>query len=158
MLQFEEQKFKLNEYREGMAELKDALSYDELKEKIAKLESEASKEGFWDDLENSQKVLKETSHLKGIVEKYDSLNNDYNDLFDLIAMADEEEDLSMLDDVIAGVESFINSFEDMRLTPLLSGEYDNAEEIVAKYNELKKKLDDAGVKILDGIDFENIIM
>ncbi|MBQ1928483.1 MAG: peptide chain release factor 2 [Acutalibacteraceae bacterium] len=124
MLQFEEQKFKLNEYREGMAELKDALSYDELKEKIAKLESEASKEGFWDDLENSQKVLKETSHLKGIVEKYDSLNNDYNDLFDLIAMADEEEDLSMLDDVIAGVENFIKTFEDMRLTTLLSGEYD----------------------------------
>ena len=68
--------------------------------------------------------MKETSRLKDIVQKYDALSNEYNDLFDLIDMADEEEDLSMLDDVLSGVEKFIKTFEDMRLTTLLSGEYD----------------------------------
>ena len=124
MLQFEEQKQKLNEYRDGMKELKDALSYDETLSKITELEATAAKDGFWDDLDNSQKVLKETSRLKDIVQKYDALSNEYNDLFDLIDMADEEEDLSMLDDVLSGVENFIKTFEDMRLTTLLSGEYD----------------------------------
>ena len=113
MLQFEEQKQKLNEYRDGMKELKDALSYDETLSKITELEATAAKDGFWDDLDNSQKVLKETSRLKDIVQKYDALSNEYNDLFDLIDMADEEEDLSMLDDVLSGVENFIKTFEDM---------------------------------------------
>lgn len=124
MLQFEEQKQKLNEYRNGMNELKEALDYDVLKEKVAKLEEQAAQEGFWDDLENSQKVLKETSRLKDTIAKFDSLNQDFLDLFDLIEMADEEEDLSMLDDVVSGVDNFVNTFEDMRLQTLLSGEYD----------------------------------
>lgn len=124
MLQFEEQKQKLNEYRNGMNELKEALDYDALKEKVVKLEEQAAQEGFWDDLENSQKVLKETSRLKDTIAKYDSLNQDFLDLFDLIEMADEEEDLSMLDDVVSGVDNFVKTFEDMRLQTLLSGEYD----------------------------------
>ena len=124
MLQFEEQKQRLSEYRDGMKELRDALNYDVTVDTIKGLEEQAAKEGFWDDLENSQKVLKETSRLKDIISKYDTLNNDFNDLFDLIAMADEEEDLSLLEDVVSGVDTFIKTFEEMRLTTLLSGEYD----------------------------------
>lgn len=58
---------------------------------------------------------------------------------------------------MSDIETTLKEFDKVS-EQILSGEYDNAEEIVAKYNELKKKLDDAGVKILDGIDFENIIM
>ena len=40
---------------------------------------------------------------------------------------------------------------------ILAGEYDNADEIIGRYKALKKKLEDAGVQILDGINFNSLL-
>ena len=41
---------------------------------------------------------------------------------------------------------------------ILSGEYDDAKEIMEKYINLKKQLESVGIKILDGIDFNTLIL
>lgn len=40
---------------------------------------------------------------------------------------------------------------------ILSGEYDNAEEIRNKYEKIKKEIEDSGHHILDGINFNTIL-
>ena len=40
---------------------------------------------------------------------------------------------------------------------LLSGEYDNAEDEIKRYKEIKNKLDEAGVVVLDALNLDDLI-
>ncbi|MEE1003208.1 MAG: peptide chain release factor 2 [Acutalibacteraceae bacterium] len=124
MLVYEEQKQRLTAYEDELADLKDALNLTEVEKEVSELETAAAADGFWDDVENSQKVLKKTSNLKAIIKGYNDLKACYDDTLVLIEMADEEEDESLLDEVVTGVDKFIADYDNMRLSTLLSGEYD----------------------------------
>lgn len=125
MLIFEEQKLRLEGFASELTDLKEALALDKLKSEIAELESAAAAEGFWDDLENSQKVLQKTSQLKARVARYDALETLYNDTLTLIELADEEGDESLLEEVLSDVSKFEEELSAQRLETLLSGEYDS---------------------------------
>ena len=79
---------------------------------------------FWDDMENSQKVMQKIGSLKAKVTGYESLKSDYEDALVMIELADEEGDLSLLDDCTASVKDIETRVEDMTLSTLLSGEFD----------------------------------
>ncbi len=130
MLEFEEQKLRLEGLLPELNDLKDALKLDEIKQEITKLETAAAAEGFWDDIENSQKVLQKTSQLKAKVERYNTLEELYNDTLTLIELADEEGDLSLLDEVLGDISKFETQLEAQRLETLLSGEYDSKNAIL----------------------------
>lgn len=130
MLEFEEQKLKLEGMSAELKDLKDALALDKATEEISALEAAAAAEGFWDDTENSQKVLQKTSRLKAKVERYTSLARLYDDTLTLIELADEEGDISLLDEVIAGVNEFEERLSAQRLETLLCGEYDGKNAIL----------------------------
>lgn len=124
MIQFEEQRLKLEDMLPELNDLKEALKLDMVIAEISKLEAEAATEGFWDDIDNSQKVLQKTSQLKNKVERYQNLRALYDDTLVLIELADEAEDLSLFDDVVADVSRFEKELSSQRLETLLSGEYD----------------------------------
>ena len=130
MLEFEEQKLKLQGLMPELVDLKDALKLSDVIEEIAVLESKAAQDGFWDDIENSQKVLQKTSQLKAKVERYNNLKALYDDTIALIELADEAEDLSLLDEVVSDSERFSKELEAQRLETLLSGEYDKQSAIL----------------------------
>ncbi len=130
MLEFEELKLKLEGMRPELDDLKDALKLDSVIAEVEVLENQAAGEGFWDDLENSQKILQKTSQLKAKIEKYNSLCSLFEDTLTLIELANEEEDLSLLDEVTEGVDSFCTKLEEQRLETLLSGEYDSKNAIL----------------------------
>ena len=92
MLQFEELKLRLIAHEEELSNLADALGLEKMKKEIATLEEQQAQEGFWDDIQNSQKVLQRTSMLKNKVEAYERLKSDYEDALVMIELADEEED------------------------------------------------------------------
>lgn len=130
MLQFEEQKLRLTAAKDELDDLGEALGISAAKEKIAELEAQSAAEGFWDDLENSQKVLKETSKLKNKVSAYEGLCGDFDDTLTLIEMADEEGDESLISEVTESVDRVLKTIEDMRMSTLLSGEYDGKNAIL----------------------------
>ena len=72
MLEFEQLKLRLQGSEAELRDLKDAIGYDRLKREIDELELKAAAPGFWDDAENSQKILQKTGKLKNTVESYDS--------------------------------------------------------------------------------------
>ena len=125
MLEFEEQKLKLQGYKPDLKELHDAIDYDKLVTDIAELEEQSAKDGFWDDLENSQKVLQLNSQYKAKKKAYDDLVAAYEDALTLIELADEAEDISLLEEVLQMVAAFESSLEAQKLETLLSGEYDS---------------------------------
>ena len=89
MLQFEELRLKLQGMEPELRELKQSLNIDKLGIEIAELERKAAEPSFWDDMENSQKVLQRTAQLKASVETYNKLQSLYEDTLTLIELAEE---------------------------------------------------------------------
>ncbi len=99
--------------------------------KIAELEAKSSESGFWDDMENSQKVLQELKQLKAKVERYTALSSQWEDMVTLVELAIEAEDESMLDEVAEGYNALTADLEGMKLETLLSGKYDKNNAIIS---------------------------
>ncbi|MBE6798750.1 MAG: peptide chain release factor 2 [Ruminococcaceae bacterium] len=125
MLQYEEQKSRLTAVESDIKELGDALGLDYLRREVESLELQSTAPDFWNDLANAQKIQQKLSQLKQKIEKYEKLQSLYEDTLVLIEMADEEGDLSMLDEVTEGVDEALKSLEEQRLSTLLIGEYDS---------------------------------
>ncbi len=87
--------------------------------------------GFWDDPEISNRKMKELKNLKDTVDTIHGLEHQYEDIGALIEMSYEEEDEDMAAEIRSELDSFIASFEEIRISTLLSGEYD-------KYNAILK--------------------
>ena len=124
MVEFEELRLRLLDSEKPIENLKEALAIDSLKAEVEVLEKESAAPDFWDDMENSQKVMQKIGSLKAKVTGYESLKSDYEDALVMIELADEEGDLSLLDDCSASVKDIETRVEDMTLSTLLSGEFD----------------------------------
>ncbi len=125
MLQFEEQKLRLTAVKSDIDELGDALGLDYLKKEVEANEIKSSAPGFWDDLENAQKIQQKIGLLKGKIEKYEELVSSFDDTLVLIEIADEEGDISMLEEIVQSIDEILESLEEQRLSTLLTGEYDS---------------------------------
>lgn len=98
--------------------------------KISELEEQSSAPGFWDDVENSQKVFQQTKQLKDKVERYDRIKGSWEDALVLVDLANEENDESMLPEVKKTVDEISAELDKMTLETLLSGPYDKNNAII----------------------------
>ncbi|MDE5936574.1 MAG: peptide chain release factor 2 [Ruminococcus sp.] len=130
MIILDELRLELIGYRKEMEELADVLNIKGAKERIEELNAETAAEGFWDDLENSQKVLQETKALERKIEKFNKLNNSLEDTITLIELSIEEDDESSVDEIKSEAAAFKAKLEDEKLSTLLTGEYDNSNAIL----------------------------
>ena len=130
MLQFEELRLKLQGMEPELRELKQSLNIDKLGIEIAELERKAAEPSFWDDMENSQKVLQRTAQLKASVETYNKLQALYEDTLTLIELAEEAGDESVYEEAAADTEQLQTRMAEVRLTTLLTGEYDSKNAIL----------------------------
>lgn len=130
MIILDDLRVEMTNYRKEMTELADVLNIQAAKDRIAELNAETAKDGFWDDLENSQKVLRETKSLERKIEKYNKLNDSLEDLITLIELSIEEDDDSSVEEIKADSETFKRKLEEEKLSTLLTGEYDNSNAIL----------------------------
>ena len=124
MLEFEEYKVKLNNAKPGLEVLRGALKLEAAQKEIEELEAASERDGFWNDVEKSQKVQKRLKNLKDKVENFNKLCQSWEDMFALCEMAIEENDDSMLDELKEEFNTFSEKVESTRLSTLLTGEYD----------------------------------
>ena len=131
MLQLEEIRLALINRKPDLDDLADAINYKGLEIQVNELEHKAAEPGFWDDLENSQKVLSKTKQLKKRIEEYDSLVMLYDDAITLIELANEEGDESVIEEVDQMSKNFFKRIDELKLSTLLTGEYDSSNAILA---------------------------
>lgn len=130
MIQLEELKLKLSENDPLLEDLKEAIGVPRLEEEIKELEKVSSVPDFWDDIENSQRILQKISFFKSRVRNYKKLEKLYEDAEILIDLAIEEKDLSLLDEARKNVELVQKELENQRLEILLNGEFDSKNAIL----------------------------
>ena len=98
MLQFEELRLGLLAQEGELKNLYEAMDIENKKSRLEELEAQTAVSGFWNDQENSQKVVREMSHIKNVLKVYEEAKKGYD-----FVMAD---------------------LETQKLSTLLTGEYD----------------------------------
>ncbi|MGN0364567.1 MAG: peptide chain release factor 2 [Suilimivivens sp.] len=124
MVELDQMKSELQTYKSPLAEVRDSLDLANKSKKIEELEREMEAPGFWDDPDISNQKMKELKNLKDTVETIEGLETQYEDIETLIEMGYEEEDAQLVADIRMELDEFIATFEDIRISTLLSDEYD----------------------------------
>ncbi len=86
--------------------------------------------GFWDDPEKSNQKMREVKNLKDIVDTMKDLGQQYEDIMTLIELGYEDNDPAIIPDISEELEAFKTGFEAIRISTLLSGEYDRSNAIL----------------------------
>lgn len=73
MILLDELKTELTGYRKEMKELYDVLDIERAKERVEELHNKSSEPNFWDDPDNSQKVMQELKGYESKIENYKKL-------------------------------------------------------------------------------------
>ena len=131
MIQFDEYKQQLLGVKPVFDQLKQAFDLEGAKKEVAELEEQSSAPDFWNDMKESQKILKRIKNLKDKQTTYDKLYSQWEDLLTLCEMAMEENDESLTDEVKTGLDKFMEKLEEVRMQTLLSGEYDHNNAIIS---------------------------
>ncbi len=131
MIEFDEYKVKLTGLQPKLEGLSDSLNLEGCRTELERLNAQIESDGFWDNQENSQKVMKRARMLESKVERYNKMVSQWDDLMTICEMAIEENDESMLEELKEGYEVLERSMEDARLETLLTGEYDGNNALVS---------------------------
>ncbi len=124
MLELDNLKVELENYRQPLKDLYRSLDLENKENRIVELNRKMEEPDFWNDPESSAKQSKELGSLKDDVATYKKLDNSFNDMFDLIDMANEDNDEVLAGEITEEFAAFKEDYEKIRLRTLLSGEYD----------------------------------
>ena len=131
IIQLEEAKRTLQGMRGDIAELGNALKIERIREQAEELEQKTMMPNFWDDAANASKVQRELKQIQDTVEEYEHLKVALEDAITLADMGIEENDESVVEEVLEELKNITVIEERMRLETLLSGEYDSCNAIVS---------------------------
>ena len=124
VVELDQMKSEILSYEKPLAEVKASLDLDAKEKRIEELQMDMEAPGFWDDPDRSNMKMKELKNLKDVVDECTKLTTQYEDILTLIEMGYEENDDFMIPEIRAELDEFISEYEELRISTLLSGEYD----------------------------------
>ena len=130
MVELDNYKVELSSYEQPLAEVRDSLNLGDKRYRIEELEKNMEAPDFWDDSEKASQAMREVKDLKDIVGRADGLQQKYEDIMTLIEMAYEEEDEELAAEIGEELAAFTSEFDDLRITTMLTGEYDDSNAIL----------------------------
>ena len=101
-----------------------------IEKRLDEIKIASEKEGFWNDHQLAQKLLKEKKSLENKTKEYDLLKEELSDLEILIQLAMEEDDESLSEEIQKAYDTFTKTAEILRLKVLMNGEYDESSAIL----------------------------
>ncbi len=117
-------KTELLSYEAPLKEVRDSLDLTNKEERVKELEREMQEPNFWDKPEVANEKTRLLKSLKDDIEICNRLTASVSDILDLIEMANEENDESLVEDIKSEFATFKDDFEKIRISTLLSEEYD----------------------------------
>ena len=101
-----------------------------LQKELENLEKQTLQEGFWNDTQNSGKVLGKIKKIKSKNEIYNKLKNELQSLIEMNELLQTEYDEGMAKEILKGTKQSQNELEKFEIQTLFSGKYDNNNAIV----------------------------
>lgn len=103
---------------------------DKKEQKLKELEEMTNHTEFWNDQENSKKVLQEIKVLKDKLLSYNSVRKEMDDTNVLIELGEEENDETIIPEVKHSVKELSKNLEKIEIDNLLSDRHDNSNAII----------------------------
>ena len=122
LIEYDVYKQKLRDLEPELKKLGDALDIDAVAQEAARLEDETTQNGFWNNLERSQKVQTRLKQLQNKLHRFKKLMSTWEDLTTLCEMGQEAEDEEILEELKTEFPALETEIEEIRMTTLLSGE------------------------------------
>ena len=104
---------------------------DGIEQRLAEIEKTISKDGFWDNPEDSKSILKERSLISNKIDRFKKLWNDLEENQILLDLALDESDSDTLEEVSRQTDKLEALIERLSLDLILSGEDDSKNAIVS---------------------------
>lgn len=98
--------------------------------RLKELEEQTNSSDFWNDQENTTKVLQEIKSLKDKVSSYQEIVKALEDVNVLIELAEEENDETLVPEVKHTAKEISKKVEKLEIENLLSGKHDNSNAII----------------------------
>lgn len=132
MVILDQMKVELSNQRGTLDEVTGSLDLDSKKKMIEELSREMEEPTFWDDADKANKKTRTLKGLQDLVEQVDALHKQYDDIMDLIDLQNAEgvDDDDMAAEIRGELDSFEDTLEEIRISNLLNGEYDNCNAIL----------------------------
>lgn len=93
-------------------------------QELKKLEQLTTQNNFWNDINNSSKILKQINSLKSKLEEYRKLNVQLNNLIDINNLLQMELDVDLFKELLKSTTILEKDIEKLEITTLLHGKYD----------------------------------
>jgi len=101
-----------------------------LEKTLKELEEKTTKPEFWEDTENTSKVLAEIKKIKNKYTKYKEIEKEINNLLELSELVKQEYDEEISNEIIKNTKKEQRNLEKLELETLLSGKYDSNNSII----------------------------
>ena len=131
MILLDELKQEIPELEHMLNEAEEALRPEELHAKAIELEKKTTEQGFWDDQNRAQKIMKEKKSLEDRVSEYEGLSSRLEDLKIMIEMAEEADDTETAEEAKAEKAALVEDLESLKLKTLLNDKYDENNAIIS---------------------------
>ncbi len=124
MIKYENDLLEIKKYEKIIDELEIKLKIEEKRNKILEIEKEVEKDGFWNDVNNSQKMMQQLKELKGVVTNYNKLEEELIETIELFEMSLEEEDKETIKECLSMHKQFLKKYEKIEMESTFTGKYD----------------------------------
>jgi peptide chain release factor 2 len=102
--------------------------------RLAEIESETQRDGFWDDHRTAQRLLKEKKRIETGIGAFEKMRGELEDIETLIELVQEEDAAEMVPELQESYAGWTRELEALRISTLLDGEYDGSNAIVAVHS------------------------
>lgn len=130
MIELDNLKIELNNKKSVIDEIYNSLAISVKKDRIAEINKLMEENNFWDDVDKANKISKELKVITDNIDSFNQLNNKYDDLYSFIEIANTDNDKNLVKEIFDQYNEFCKELEEMRISLLLSGEYDTYDAIL----------------------------
>ncbi|MEW6546914.1 MAG: peptide chain release factor 2 [Bacillota bacterium] len=121
----------LQEVKEKLAEMGDSLDLAGKKARIAEIQDKLAQPDAWASPDQAQSLGRELGSLQGLVERFEGLSRECEDLGELLDLAAADGDESMGQQLYRDARELANQVGQLEMELLLAGPYDGRNAIVS---------------------------
>ena len=130
MIELEENSRLIEELKDKINKIYIDLKIESKSEELKALESKTLEEGFWNNSNASNSILKQIKNIKNKVKQYTDLNTQISDLIDLNELLKIESDEELEKQLISLTKNAEKNISQFEIQTLLTGKYDKNNAII----------------------------
>ncbi len=131
MYEFDVYRQEITALKAMLAETEKSLNIEALKEQLVEYQEDMASEGFWDDVERAQKINQRMRSCENRINHYKSLVSRLDDAEVMLELSQEDGGDEMADEIGEELKKLREEMESLKLTTLMTGEYDNCDCILS---------------------------